>query len=406
MSSYRETLAIHGGERVRQAPMPGRRLFDESSFEMVRKVFEESWESGIDFGYQGGFEERFTDAFCEFQGGGFADGVSSGTAAVYLALAALDIDPGSDVIVSPVTDHGSVSPVILQGFRPVVADAAPGSFNVGMEEFERAITPKTRAAIITHLGGLPAAISEIVEMARVRGIKVVEDCSQASGALYRGKRVGRFGDIAAFSTMFSKNLATGGCGGLVYTGNEGLYWRVRSIADRGKPFDAPDYNPKDPSRNLFPALNFNLDELSSAIGLSTLNRLEETIEKRIEIARGIGKALSPSKTVSPAPWPEKCRPSLLFYTVRVDAGRLSVTKTEFAKAVMAEGIGVNPDYRFLVADWKWLRAHLDTGVDTPNARAFRDSTFNILFHERYSQREVEDIAKSVLKAEAVLTKRV
>jgi len=96
------TLGIDGGEPVRKAPLPPRKVFGESEFEMVRSVFEDSWSSGVDFGFQGKFEEQFTKNFCEFQGdGGFADAVSSGTAAVFLVLKALDIEPGSDVIVSP-----------------------------------------------------------------------------------------------------------------------------------------------------------------------------------------------------------------------------------------------------------------------------------------------------------------
>jgi len=96
-------LAIDGGKPLRQTPLPSRKVFGESELEMVKRVFEDSWKSGIDFFSQGKFEEKFTKNFCEFQGGGYADAVSSGTAAVYVALKALDIEPGSDVIDSPVT---------------------------------------------------------------------------------------------------------------------------------------------------------------------------------------------------------------------------------------------------------------------------------------------------------------
>ena len=265
-------LAIHGGSKIRTKPLPYRKLFGEAELEAVKQVFEDSWREGWDFGYQGKYEKLYTDSFCQFQGGGFADAVSSGTVANYLALKALDIEPGSDVIVSPITDPGGVSPVIIAGMNPVIADSRPDSVNVGPEQFEEALTPNTRAAIVTHVGGHPVELEPMIEIARTKGIKIVEDCSQAHGALYKGKRVGRFGDIAAFSTVFAKTHATGGCGGLVYTENEDYYWKARSLADRGKPFHSADFDPKAPSAFLFPALNFNLDELSCAIGLSTLSR--------------------------------------------------------------------------------------------------------------------------------------
>ena len=96
-------LAINGGPKVRDKPMPSRRLFGASELEAVREVFRDSWDCGIDFGYQGKYEKRYTDKFCEFQDGGYADAVSSGTAGIFVALKALDLEAGSDVLVSPVT---------------------------------------------------------------------------------------------------------------------------------------------------------------------------------------------------------------------------------------------------------------------------------------------------------------
>ncbi len=399
-------LAVNGGSKVRAEPMPYRRLFGAEELDIVRRVFEESWQAGVDFSFQGKFEELYTSRFCEFQGGGFADAVCSGTAAVYLALKALDIPTGSDVIVSPITDPGCIAPIVLLGYKVRVADACPDSWSIGPSEFERAQTPNTRAAILTHTGGYPFDIQPILEIARSKGIRVVEDCSQAHGALYRGKRVGRFGDVAAFSTMFSKNHATGGCGGVVYTEDEEIYWRLRALADRGKPFHRPDFNPKDPSQFLFPALNFNLDELSCAIGYSTLARLPDTIEKRNAIAAKIDAALERSAVVSPCIRLEGCTPSPFFHTVAVDSGGLTVSKVEFAEAVGAEGIAINPDYRYIASEWPWLKPYLTGEADTPNAVRFRDRSFNILFNERYTDGEVRDIVDAIIKVESHLAKRV
>ena len=398
-------LAVHGGPKVREKPLPFRKLFGQAELEAVKQVFEDSWQEGWDFGYQGKYEKLYTDSFCQFQGSGFADAVSSGTAANFLSLKALDIEPGSDVIVSPVTDPGGVAPVIISGMNPVIADSRPDSFNIGPEQFEEALTPNTRAAMVTHVGGHPIELEPIIEMATTKGIKIAEDCSQAHGATYKGKRVGRFGDIAAFSTVYAKPHATGGCGGLVYTENEGYYWRIRSLADRGKPFHSPDFDPKAPSEFLFPALNFNLDELSCAIGLSTLSRLQETIEKRSEIARKIDAALlERSSVVFPCNTLPGCQPSPFFHTVEVATDRLRVSKKEFAEAVRAEGIWINPHYDYVVSEWKWVQPYLKHETRTPNARNFRNRTFNILFNERFTDEDIEDMILSIRKVEASLAK--
>jgi dTDP-4-amino-4,6-dideoxygalactose transaminase len=395
-------LAINGGPKVRIKPLPYRAHFGEAELEIVTHVFRDSWQGGADFGYQGRYEKLYTDQFCRFQGGGFADAVSSGTAAVYLALGALNIEPGSDVVVSPVTDPGGVSPVIIAGMNIVIADSERDSFNVGPAEFEKAITAKTRAAVLTHVGGLPIDIEPIIQMAKSRGIKIIEDCSQAHGAMYKGQRVGCFGDIAAFSTMFSKNHATGGCGGIVYTRDEDYYWLVRSLADRGKPFRDPDFDPKNPSEFLFPALNFNLDELSCAIGASTLSRLPDTIDKRYEIAGKIDTALEECLVVSGCRKPPNGKESLFFHTVEVDVDRLSVPKAEFAEAVAAEGIWINPHYKYVVSEWKWVRKYLSSEANTPNAVDFRDRTFNILFNEQFTDEDIRDVIASIRKVESVL----
>ncbi len=398
-------LAINGGLKLREKPLPYRKLFGEAELSMVKKVFEDCWQVGVDFGYQGKYEELYTKKFCEFQRGGFADAVSSGSAAVYISLRALQIDVGSDVIISPITDPGSVSAVILNGMNPVIADSKTDDFNIGADEFETALTPKTHAAVLTHLGGHPIDIDAILDIANSKGIKIVEDCSQAHGALYKKKRVGRFGDVAAFSTMFSKNHATGGCGGVVYTENEEYYWLIRSLADRGKPFHYENFDPKNSNKFLFPALNFNLDELSCAIGYSTLSRLQNTIETRYKIAQKIDNALKDSSVVHPCKLDNvNCNPSLYFHTVQVDIDKLKVSKKEFAEAVAAEGIWVNPHYQFLVSEWGWLNNYLNEKPIAQNAKKFIDKTFNILFNENFSDQDIEDIINCILKVESVLAK--
>lgn len=394
-----DSLAVFGGRPYRDKPYPGRRLFDGPELEAVKRVFEYSWDQDRDFGYQGHFEDQYTAAFCDYQGGGFADGVSSGTAAVFVALNALRPPVGAEIIVSPITDPGSISPIILSGCIPVVADAASGGLNLGPDQLAEVITDRTFAIVLTHTAGRPVDMDPVMDLAAERGLKVVEDCSQAHGALYKGRKVGSFGDAAAFSTMFSKQHATGGCGGLVYTRNQDLYDLIRAASDRGKAFHDPDFNPKNPGQSLMPALNFNLDELSCAIGLSTLAKLDRTIDRRLELCNRLDLGLADSAWVKPSSMDDWAKPSFFYYPLEFDIEAAPIGKEEFAEAVRAEGVPLNPHYLYVVTEWPWMGPYLKPGNQTPNAVDYRNRSFNILFHERFSEADMDDIAGAIKKVE-------
>lgn len=397
-------LAIDGGTPVRTQPMPPRRLFGEAELAAVETVFRHSWETGIDFGFQGEAETAYTDAFCQLQGGGFADAMASGTLATFVALQALDLPAGSEVLCSPVTDPGAVSAILLAGHQPRLTDAAPHGWNVGPTEFSAACTPTTRAAIVTHVGGVPVDMPPIVTCAARCGVVLLEDCSQAHGATLHGQAVGTFGTLAIFSTMFSKLHATGGCGGLVYTRDAALYRHLRARADRGKPFWEDGFAPRHPDTFRYPALNCNLDELSCAIGHSTLRRLPEFLAARRRIVQQLDSALRDLPALQPVATPPGAALAPFFYTVCVDAARINVPPRRFADAVRAEGVPLNPDYRYVVAEWDWVQPHLPADQRTPNATAFRQQAFNILFHERFADRDVRDIIAALHKVAAVYQK--
>ncbi|MCF7889144.1 MAG: aminotransferase class V-fold PLP-dependent enzyme [Victivallales bacterium] len=372
-----------------------RNLFDKEALEAVTEVFNYSWEKREDFGYQGYFEEKYTSYFSEFMGGGFTDAVCSGSVAVYLALNALDIPPNSEVIISPVTDPGSVSAVILLGFNPVICDAKKNSFNLDFSQFKKAVTEKTKAAVLTHLGGLPIEeIKAICEYARKKNIKIVEDGSQAHGAEVDGQKIGTFGDISAFSTMYRKNHASGGCGGLVFTKDENLYWKVRSLADRGKPFYKKDFNQKDPGTFLGPALNFNSDEISCAIGLYTLKKLPEIIIKRKKIVDYINDNLKLTAFIKGQKYSNNITPSYYFHTLYIENATDEV-KNIITNALIKDNIPINPDYRFVVSEWTWVKKYTESSK-TPNAVNFKKKSFNLLFHENISHEEVDKILKTLI----------
>jgi len=241
------SLAVHGGEPVRKTPMPPRIALGEDERRMVLEVLDHYAERKVDPGYQGTFEKIYTDAFVEMMGGGYADAVATGTSALYISVAALDLPKGSEVLVSPITDPGTLAAIVLNGLKPRLVDSRPDSYNVGPEQFAERITPNVSAAIIVHAAGYAAEIDKIAEIARKHGIKVIEDCSQAHFARHKAKPVGSFGDIAAFSTMYRKAHMTGPSGGLVYSRNLDIFRSALVHSDRGKPRWRDEFDDRNPS---------------------------------------------------------------------------------------------------------------------------------------------------------------
>jgi perosamine synthetase len=184
------SLVIYGGEPVRKTPMPPRLALGEDERRMVIEVLDHYAERKVDPGYQGTFEKIYTDAFVNMMGGGYADAVATGTSALYISVAALDLPKGSEVLVSAITDPGSLAAIVLNGLKPRLMDSKPDSYNVGPEQFAQRITKNVSAAMIVHAAGFACEIDKIVEIARAHGIKIIEDCSQSHFAKHRAKPVG------------------------------------------------------------------------------------------------------------------------------------------------------------------------------------------------------------------------
>jgi dTDP-4-amino-4,6-dideoxygalactose transaminase len=392
-------LAIFGGSKVRSQPMPPRMACGDTELQAIQELFAHYKSRKVDFGYQDTYERLYTEAFVQYQGvDGYADAVSTGTAALFVAIATLQLPPGSHVIVSPITDPGTLSAIILNQLVPVIADSSPNSYNMGVEQFEERITDKTKAVLVVHAAGKAAPVDLISQVARQRGIYVVEDCSQAHGAQLNGQKVGVFGDIAASSTMYRKALASGGCGGMIFTRSQELYHRATAYADRGKAFWTADFDAKDCTKFLFPALNFNLDEISCALGMKSLEKLEDTIRKRVNFLQILHEQIEQhSKVCQLSPISNDDSP--FFHPIFVDSTKISCSKQEFARAIESEGIDINPHYMYVVNEWSWVQPYLADRFRATNAIECRDSSFNILFNENYGIKEAQDISAAIIKVE-------
>lgn len=418
-STSAAALAIDGGTPALPDGITTRRLFDQQEKDAVVELFDRAIAEGSHvIGYGGEQEQAYCQQFCDLLGGGYADGVSSGTNAVHVALAALEPAAGSEIVVPAVTDAGGMMPVAMLGCTPVIADAAPGYYNVGAEQIEAVLSERTAAIMVTHVGGIPCEMDPILALAERRGIPVLEDCAQAHLARYHGRPLGTLGDTAAFSTMFGKQHASAGQGGLVYTRDETRYWTARRYADRGKPLGLT--GEKD---NVVASLNFNMDELHAAVGRVSLTKLPAFIARRQEIAGALAEhCRSELETVCLIEPAEGSEGSYWFLALSLALEKLSVDRDRIAEALKAEGLPAMPGYVF-PGDWHWLREHCPAcrrprpcGRDgcagnaayelpaLPNARAADRHLIRVPIHEGWTDADVAGAIQALTKVDRAYRK--
>ncbi len=407
-------LAIEGGRPVRSRPMPPRKLFGEAEKQAVVDLFDKAMAEGSDaLAYHGPDEEAYCRAFARTLGGGYADGVNSGTNAVYVALRALELPPFSEVIVPAISDPGGIMPVALCNLLPIPADTAPMSYNIGAEQIAARITRRTSAIVVAHIGGLPCDMHPIIRLARKHALAVVEDAAQAHGAVYKGRPVGTLGDVAAFSTMWGKHYASAGQGGMVFTRDEDMYWKVRSCADRGKPFNLAGAN-----GNVVAGLNCNMDSVQAAVGRVQLRRLGGMVRKRQRLAAALAKGCRERlKAFRLLEAQSGCEGSYWCIFLRYRPELFRVDKAYLTRAICAEGIPISPTYAVVPMWMDWALHRNAFGrpgppwtlpgckpagprrYDLPNMRATDAVHFRLPFHEGWTLREINDVVRALEKIE-------
>lgn len=249
--------------------------------------------------------ERFEEELAKYCGEGFVVGVGSGTDALFLSLMAFTIGDGDEVITTPFTFCATAETVSLVGARPVFVDIDPESYNIDPSRIEDAITPYTKAIICVHLYGQPCEMDEIMRIAERYGLKVIEDCAQAIGAEYKGKKVGTIGDVGCFSFFPVKNLGAYGDGGGCITKDKGLWERIMALRVHGA---------REKYIHEMIGMNSRLDALQAAILNVKLKYLDRWIARRREIAKlyneGIKDMLTPKES-------QGTRHVYNLYTIRV-----------------------------------------------------------------------------------------
>lgn len=349
------------------------------------------------------FEERVA----ELLGSRFVIACASGSAAVHCAIAAVDPEPGDEIITTSITDMGALSPILYQGAIPVFADVDPRTGNVTPETIEKCITDRTRAVIVTHLFGNPADIQGICDLVCHRGIHVIEDSAQAYGCRWAGKHVGTFCALGAFSLQQGKHITTGE-GGFVVTSDPDLARRVRLFVNKAWGYGDP--NPD----HYFLALNYRLTELQGAVALAQMDKLEYSIDQRRAMADRLTGQLQGLAGVS-TPWyaPEATH-SYWRYCLFVDGSVIPGGSPALGAELKKFNIAAAPRYiqkpafqcavfrdqkTFGNSRWPFTLARPEA-VDYspsrfPGTFKFLEDVLVLPFNERFTEQHIDYIADAV-----------
>jgi len=294
-------------------------------------------QSGTLTSTKGSFVKKFETEFAETLGASKAFACASGTAAIHSAIAAIDPNPGDEIITSPITDMGALTPILYQGAIPVFADVDVKTYNVTARTIEACLSERTKAIIVTHLFGNPCDMTEIMELARARQIPVIEDCAQAFLAQHNGQMVGTLGAIGCYSLQQGKHITTGE-GGIVTTNDDALARRLFLFIN--KAWGYGDQNPD----HYFLALNYRLSELQGAVALAQLPKLAGVVQRRIKTARQLTSQLRELRGIEPPQVSPHNVHTYWKYCLRVDSRIISQGANGMAELLKARGISSSPRY--------------------------------------------------------------
>jgi dTDP-4-amino-4,6-dideoxygalactose transaminase len=412
-----ERLALEGGQAVRTRPLPPRRPFGiEDAVEVLDALASQNLFFAI-----GTKVYRFERQFAELYGVRHAVASTSGTSAIHVALGAINPEPGDEVVTTPISDMGTVAPIILQNCVPVFADLQAGTFNLDPNSVADRITDRTRAIVVVHCWGQPADMDEIVEIARERRIAVIEDCAQAHLTRYRGRLAGTIGQLGAFSLQSSKHLNCGD-GGVTITNDDALGERAHLFADKGCDWTE---DRKYRLRYAFFAPCYRMTELQGAVLCAQLKKLAWIVRRRQKLGDLLVEKLQGLEGIHPPARPKDREHSYWSFPLRIDEARAGVSPDRFAEAVAAEGIPMGgpwpgkPLYMYESLAQKITLGSSQCPFDhyaadrsfeygeglCPTAELIEKQHRTLPILEDYDESDVEDIARAVRKVAAAFRVR-
>lgn len=415
-----DQLAINGGPKTIQEPVPMWPAFDNRTLDAVL----EPLRTGRVNYWTGSKGMEFEEKFAEWTGTKFAISTTNGTSALHTALAGLGIGPGDEVIVPSYTFIASSFSILQAGAIPRFADVNKEDHCLSVESARKLINEKTKAIMVVHLYGNVADMDPILALAREHNLFVVEDNAEAYGGVYKGKKTGSLGDVAACSFCQNKTFTTGGEGGMVTTDNEEIAWRCRSFRDHG--YDVKErlrlleLEQKLPYIHTRLGWNYRMTEMQSVIGLCELERIDTwNLPRRRRNAGILMEELRdvPQILYLPVDTPERQNGWYVF-PITLDIDRMACDIQTFLAALGAEGAPCwrvfwpqchteeafvkhngfgNSKFPFESTEYTRPEAVDYSTVDVPNATWHQTRTFITFVFPTYEEKHMHGIARSIKK---------
>lgn len=337
-------LALLGGEPVRKEPFPPHPIIGEEEKRAVSAVLESGKLSTFIAApgehFLGGEKVRaFERRFAEYHGVKHAVAFNSATAALHAAVVAT-VEPEHEVIVPPTTFTSTATCALMHNAVPVFADVEDETFGMDPRSLEANISPLTQAVIVVHLFGHPARMEAILEVAGKHGLKVVEDCAQAPGAICQGEKVGAMGDCGVFSFTENKNITTGE-GGMLITDDDRIAEVARLVRNHGEAVTAGQERTY---RSTILGWNYRMTEMEAALGIVQFGRMDELNAGRRRLAEQLSAGLQGMTGLIPPRVRQHCSHVYYSYAIRFSAEQVGIPRDLFVKALNAEGIPFSAGY--------------------------------------------------------------
>jgi len=336
--------------------------------------------------------EEFERLIAEYVGVDHCIAVSSGTAALHLIVAALGIGAGDEVLVPSFTFAASVNAFLYEGAAPVFVDIEPDTYNIDPADLERRITPSTKAIMAVDVFGHPAEWDEILRIVDKHGLKVIDDSCEALGAEFKGRKLGAFGDAAAFAFYPNKQITTGE-GGMIATDNAEVARLCRSLRNQGR----AEMGAWLEHERL--GYNYRMDEMSAALGVSQFKRIDDFLERRERVARRYTERLQGLDWVRPPAAKPHVRMSWFVYVVTL-AERLQ--RDEVMRQMEAQGVPAR-GYFSPVHLQPYILKRFGSRVDLPVTEEIAQRTIALPFHNKLSDEQIDQVVAALARAVDRLT---
>jgi dTDP-4-amino-4,6-dideoxygalactose transaminase len=343
---------------------------------------------------------EFEKRVAAYKGVPHAVGLNSCTAGLHLACVVLGLQPGDEVITTPLTFCATVNAIVHAGAVPVLADVDPVTMNLDPAQVRRRLTPRTRALLPVHFAGRACDMDGLMAIAREHRLKVIEDCAHAIETEYRGKKAGTIGDLGVLSFYSTKNIVTGE-GGMVLTHDEKLAQRVKRMglhgmsADAWKRFTDDGYRHYDVEEIGF---KYNMMDLQAAIGLHQITRIEDYWRRRLAIWQRYLREFADLPIGLPAPLPADERHALHLFILQVDHARCGVTRDQMLMRLHERNIGTGVHYRSIPNLSVYRQRFGWRPEDYPVATAIGDRTLSLPLSAKLTDDDVTDVIRAVRQA--------